>query len=230
MGFSNSRHNEVLIPDSPNISISLSISTIFKSLCKIVCDGKIGSGFLIKFFKRNKDFFCLMTNEHVITEEIIKQRKTINFYYDSESKAKEIDLFSDERYIKNFKNIGLDVTVIEILPKDDISNDYFLIPPICYMYNYNALLNKEIIIFQYPSGQFGYSNGKIKEINENEFTHSAGTEYGSSGSPVFLKKNLKVIGINKCGDNKKKKIMDILLALYLNILKIFQTIKIMKIL
>ena len=205
MGFSNSRHNEVLIPDSPNISISLSISTIFKSLCKIVCDGKIGSGFLIKFFKRNKDFFCLMTNEHVITEEIIKQRKTINFYYDSESKAKEIDLFSDERYIKNFKNIGLDVTVIEILPKDDISNDYFLIPPICYMYNYNALLNKEIIIFQYPSGQFGYSNGKIKEINENEFTHSAGTEYGSSGSPVFLKKNLKVIGINKCGDNKKKR-------------------------
>jgi len=203
MGSSDSRHNEVLIDDSPIYRIPISISTIFKSICKIVYKNQIGSGFLIKFFKRNKDFFCLMTNEHIITEEIINQKETITFYYDSESKTKDIDLYSDKRYIKHFKN-NIDATVIEILPKDDIPKDYFLIPPIDYMYNFNALLNKEIIVLQYPSGQLGYSSGKIKEIKENEFTHSAGTEYGSSGSPVFLKESLKIIGIHKSGDQKKQ--------------------------
>ena len=65
-----------------------------------------------------------MTNEYIITKEIIKQRETINFYYDSESKTKEIDLLPDERYIKNYKNNYIDVYVIEILPKDDIPKDY----------------------------------------------------------------------------------------------------------
>ena len=204
MGSSSSRKNEVLISGATINRIPLSISTVLKSSCKIVCDDKIGSGFLIKFFKRNEDFFCLITNEHVISEEIIKQRKTINFYYDSQSKTKEIGLFPDERYIKNFKDINIDATVIEILHEDDIPKDYFLIPPIDYMYDFKALLNKDIIILHHPSGEFSFSYGKINEINENEFTHLASTEYGSSGSPVFLKESLKVIGIHKSGDKNKK--------------------------
>ena len=60
----------------------------------------------------------------------------------------------------------IDATVIEILPEDNISKDYFLIPPIDYMYNFNSLLNKEIIVLQYPLGELSYSFGKIKEINE----------------------------------------------------------------
>ena len=45
-----------------------SILDILKSICKIKISNTIGSGFLIKFFKGNKDFYCLMTNEHVITK------------------------------------------------------------------------------------------------------------------------------------------------------------------
>ena len=199
MGVGESRQNEVLIKNSSINPIPLSIPTIFKSLCKIEYGEKISSGFLIKLFKRTKDFFCLMTNEHVITKEMIKQRRTITLYYDSEAKIKEIDLFPDERFIKDFTDINMDIVVIEIIPKDEISKDYFLIPPIDYMYNYHLLKNKEIIILQYPYGQLSYSVGKIKEINQNEFTHLASTEKGSSGSPIFLKDNSRIIGIHQSG-------------------------------
>ena len=171
MGAGDSRQNEVLINNSSINIIPSSIPTIFKSLCKIEYGNSISSGFLIKLFKRTKDFFCLMTNEHVITKEMIKQRRTITLCYDNEAKIKEIDLFPDERFIKDFTDINMDIVVIEIIPKDEISKDYFLIPPIDYMYNYHLLKNKEIIILQYPYGQLSYSVGKIKEIIQNEFTH-----------------------------------------------------------
>ena len=66
---------------------------------------------------------------------------------------------------------------------------------------FNELKNKEITILQYPLGQkLSFSNGIITEINIYEFTHKASTQEGSSGSPIFLKDNLKVIGIHKQGN------------------------------
>ena len=34
-----------------------------------------GSGFLIKLFKGTKDFFCLITCEHVIKKEMVNNEK-----------------------------------------------------------------------------------------------------------------------------------------------------------
>ena len=59
---------------------------------------------------------------------MIKEKKIITFYYDHESKIKEICLNSDERNIKDFREINIDATAVEILPKDDIYKDYFLLP------------------------------------------------------------------------------------------------------
>ena len=39
--------------------------------------------------------------------------------------------------------------------------------------------------------------GIIKEINKYEFTHLVNTEKGSSGSPIFLRNSIDVIGIHK---------------------------------
>ena len=160
MGVSDSRQIEFLIKN-----ISINLSTVLKSFCKIEYDDKISSGFLIKFFKSSQDFFCLMTNKQVISREIISQRKKITFYYDSGTKMKEIDLFPDERFIKDFQDLNIDATIIEIKPNDGITKDYFLIPPIDYMYNSNELLNKEVLVLDYRFGQLPYSTGKIKEIN-----------------------------------------------------------------
>ncbi len=50
-----------------------------------------------------------------------------------------------------------------------------------------------------------YSNGINKDIKNNEITHLASLESGSSGSPIFIKDTIKVIGIHKSAtvDNKK---------------------------
>lgn len=138
MGVSDSRQNEVLIKNTLINQIPLSIPSVSKSVCKIECNNKISSGFLIIFFKQNQDFFCLMTTGHVITSELIRQRKKITFYYDSGNKVKKIDLFPDKRYIKDFKDFNIDATVIEIIPSDEIQKDNFLIPSVDYMYNFNA--------------------------------------------------------------------------------------------
>jgi len=196
----NSRENEGIRPGSTIIQLpSPSILKPLKSICKIDTSESISTGFFIKFFKGEKDFFCLMTNKHVITSKLIKERKTINVYYDYESKVKEIKLNPEERFIKEFNTeLNIDVTVVEILSADDIEQDYFLLPSIGYMYNFNNLLNKEITIIQYPlGGNQSYSNGSIEKIDQYEFTHSAPTLSGSSGSPVFVKDNIGVIGIHK---------------------------------
>ena len=160
----------------------------------------MSSGFLIQLFKGRKEFYCLMTNEHVITKEMIDKKIIIDIYYDSQSKFRNIELNTDERLIKVFTDIKMDITVIEIISKDEITKDYFLLPLIDYMNNYNQLINKEISIIQYPRGEMKYSYGIIKSYEpEYEFSHNANTDEGSSGSPIFLKGTTKVVGIHKSG-------------------------------
>ena len=187
--------------------IPSSIPKALKSLCKIEIGNTISSGFFIKFFKNEEDFFCLMTNEHIIKKEMINQGIKINIYYDNEEKVKEIELNTDERFIKDFTDIieekNIDATVIEILPTDKIDTKLFLIPSINYMYKYDNLIDKEVIVLQYPGGVLGCSSGLIKYIKNYEFTHLASTEFVSSGSPIFLKDNIKIIGIHKSGKKDK---------------------------
>ena len=37
-----------------------------RSTCKIIASKNIGTGFLMKLYKGNNPYYCLMTNEHVI--------------------------------------------------------------------------------------------------------------------------------------------------------------------
>ena len=53
-----------------------------------------------------------MTNEHIITQEMINKKEKITFYYDNDKMVKEIFLNSNERYIKDFKDMNIDATVI----------------------------------------------------------------------------------------------------------------------
>ena len=112
------------------------IIKITKSICKIRIKPeknnelkvKSGTGFLLNFYINQELFYCLMSNEHVISEDMIQNKNTIYIYYDNEFKLSNIKLDEKERYIKSFKDISLDVTVVEILDKDNISKDFFLVP------------------------------------------------------------------------------------------------------
>ena len=126
------RVKERFIQSSPFEQVDRYISNVSKSICKIKIPTNIGTifgtGFLLKEYIAQELFYCLMTNEHVITKDIINKDTTVYIYYDNEFKMVNIKLDEKERYIKSFKDIGLDITVVEILDKDNIYKDYFLSP------------------------------------------------------------------------------------------------------
>ena len=117
--------NEAEIKDWDIIEIDNFLYKVCKSICKIVLSKKLGSGFLIKLYRKNKPFYCLMTNEHVIDKETIESSKKIEIFYDNEFKRIEIDLNKNERFIRDYKYMNIDLTVIEIIDKDNIHEDYF---------------------------------------------------------------------------------------------------------
>ena len=80
-------------------SLPEEISINRKSICKVDHSSKIYSGFLLKFFKQEKDFFCLVIPEEVISNELNQQNEDIKFSYDSESKQKKISLNPNERLL-----------------------------------------------------------------------------------------------------------------------------------
>ena len=114
----------------------------------------------------------------------------------------EIYLNIDERFNKDFSFKDLDIYIIEILPKDNIPEDYFLLPDYQYLSNFETLINKEIIILHFSKEY----NATINQFNKNEFSLLGINETISEGSPILLKESNKVIGIykrnniNNCAD------------------------------
>ena len=193
----NNRINEIETKVSGIKEIDINLHEVCKSICKIIYKNRFGTGFFIKLYIEEKELFCLMTNEHVITKEMIELKEDINIKYDCEKKWIKIKLDDNNRYIKYDKNI--DVTVIDI--KDKIKEKFFLIPNIDNI----DYINKDIYIVQFPEGNnLSYSEGKIKDINNNELIHDADTKAGSSGSPILLKNTTEVIGIHKQGNEDRK--------------------------
>ena len=192
------RINEVEINDRTIKDVDISLTKVIKSVCKIINENKAGTGFLIKLYKEEKELNCLMTNEHVITKEMIELNKIIDIKYNCEEKWIKIKLDENERYI--IYNKEMDVAIIEI-KKDEIKDKYFLKPNINNNIEYK---NKEIYIDQYPEGnKLSYSEGKIININNNELIYDASTKSGSSGSPILLKNTTEVIGMHKQGNIRK---------------------------
>ena len=72
MRIDSSRKDEVLLGSNNNnlIPIDINLYTVIKSVCKIIKNNLSGTGFLIKLYKNNKEFYCLMSNEHVIKKHL----------------------------------------------------------------------------------------------------------------------------------------------------------------
>ena len=173
-------------------SISPSVlSKMGKSICKIIYKKNIlGTGFLIRFYKKGKELFCFMANEHIIIKEMIESKEIIHIYYDEDKKMIKLILDEKERYI--VYNKEMDITIIEI--KDFINEkDYFLYPKINDDLNY---LNKDVFMGSYNQEGIVFSSGTIKSMNGYKFTHSMNYDTFSSGSPIFLFNTTEVIGIS----------------------------------
>ena len=198
-----------IVSSSPLEKVDRIITKVSKSICKIQIETetasktKKGTGFLLAFDIEKERFYCLISNEHVIEEKLLNKDNDIYFSYDNEFKKVNINLNNKERYMKSFKDIGLDITIVEILEEDNISKDYFLYPELKEKKN-EELIDSSIFIPQYPGGnELMNAKGKIKHIKKYEFTHLANTEQGSSGSPIFLENSIRVLGIHKEGSRLK---------------------------
>ena len=104
---------------------------ISKSICKIksetILGFKYGTGFLIKYRIEQEKFYFLLTNKNEISNNLKNiNNKNIYLSYDNGLKTAIIKLNEEERNIKYFTDIGLDLIVIEILKEDDMSDDCFI--------------------------------------------------------------------------------------------------------
>ena len=193
------RIEEIEIRTSQIKEIDVCLHEVSKSICKIRYDSCCATGFLLKLYIEERELYCLMTNQHVITKQIIEEKKFIIIKYDFGKKWIKIKLDSEKRYIKY--NREFDISLVEIISEDGIKPKYFLLPNLDDI-NY---IKQDIYVPQYPHGKnLSYSEGKIKTINDYELAYDASTELGSSGSPIFLKNTTLIIGIHKQGNKYRK--------------------------
>ena len=158
---------------------------------------KAGSGFLLNIPQR--DIKVFITNNHVLDQDFLDNEDRL--YFDIEEKEKKINLKKSR--IK-YTNKSIDYTIIEIIDDDKISD--FL--EIDENFNSNDYMKEQIFVSQYPEGkELSYSHGKIIKKDNKFLYYNVGTRGGSSGSPIILFDNLKVIGLHLgCTHNKNDKI------------------------
>ena len=99
------------------------------------------------------------------TVSIANSKNVIEVYYDNQKLKLEIPLNKDERFIRSYRYINIDATVIEILPKDNVDDKFFLSPNLDYINGYEQFEGQEIYIPQFPGEKkLSFSLGKIKLI------------------------------------------------------------------
>ena len=164
------------------------LSNIEKCVCKIIRKTKTGSGFFCEVPEKN--IKLLITNNHVIDEIYLEQGNKIAFTISENEKEiyGEIDL-EKERF--KLTNKELDFTIIEILNEDNIKK--FL-----QINNEQYKPDDELFSYQYAGGvKLGFSFGKLLKKKAYALIYDVGTKGGSSGSPILLIRNKKVIGLHK---------------------------------
>ena len=170
-----------------------------KSICKIIVETKniYGTGFFMRVDESKK---YLITNYHILSEDVINDEITIEIH-----NHKEMKLNSNNREIKYFKK-PKDITIIEIKNSDIIYNDIeFLDYDSDFLRKgYNIYDNVDVFSIEHPLGDSAAcASGRIIKIKNLEFEHNIPTDNGSSGCPIILLNNninlIQVIGIHKEG-------------------------------
>lgn len=200
--FNNNYHIPISIEQTEKIVVQMK-----NSVCKIYKGGFKGTGFFCKIpFLNSKNYlYTLITNNHVLDEGDIKLNSIISFSIGDNKLIKTIKISSNR---KNYTNKKFDITIIEIEPeKDDILKDFFLEIDENVHQDEESLRNyyekQSIYLLGYPEGsKIKVSYGIMDQLNEDRINHLCNTKKGSSGSPILLLDNFKIIGIHFGYPNK----------------------------
>ena len=173
--------------------------------CEIHKGEKRGSGFFAKIPYRNELINVLITNEHVLGIDDIIEGKNITISLFNGKNFKNIQIDSKR---KRYLNQNLDITIIEIRQDQDKIYDFLSLDKQIFNFKYNEKINNYIDIYKgqsiyllnYINGNEIFASlGLLKDINNNEIIHKCNTDKGSSGSPIILLSNNKVIGVHHSG-------------------------------
>ena len=160
-------------------------------------NGTKGTGFFCKIPYNNNILKLLITNNHIIDENILNRNEKILISINN-NKDKEI-ILEDRKY---YTNKEYDITIIEIKEKDGINHYLEIDEDIIKNKSNISYIKQTIYTIQYESDkkEASVSYGIIKGMEEKHnytFEHLCSTFNGSSGSPILNTKTNKLIGIHK---------------------------------
>ena len=183
---------------------------ILKQMETCICKIKIndindiyGTGTFCKILYPNKNNFLpvLITNNHIINEEILKnENEKITIYFEPENKNMEFNMKDRIKYTSQ----KYDITIIEIKPnKDGINNFLELDENILINNGYiDGYIHESLYILQYSKELLSVSYGILEGIecnNNYSLRYLCSTDDDSSGSPILNSRNNKLIGIHQEG-------------------------------
>jgi len=184
----------------------LILSQMKNCICKIVNDdGRKGTGFFCKIPFPNKSNLLkvLITNNHVLNENDIKNGKIIKLImYNKEQNIEKDIIIDNSRKRFTILNIdeGIDITILEIKPIKDKIDEYLEIDDKILE---AECVRKSIYMLHYPKDKILVSYGLMNDIlKSKKINHFCNTENGSSGSPIISLDNFKVIGVHYGGVGK----------------------------
>ena len=186
--------------DSLSRSAMNKINMQMDSICKIEKSESTGTGFLcsIPYPDKLHPLPVLITCYHIIGIEEIQNNKEIILKFNNETK---IIKFDKPRKIYTSDLNHYDCTIIELKEGEfkvddllEIDDNIFKVENLNKEYK-----NKTIYIIHYPKGKdIQNSVDVIKSIDysNSRLEHFASTKDGSSGAPIFILENFKIIGIH----------------------------------
>ena len=189
------------VPPLTSVQTKIILSQLEKYVCKIYPkNDKKGTGFMCKI--PNPDQFkllpVLITNNHILNENDIKEGEIIKITFDNDNYERNIKI-NKSRITYTNKDQNIDATIIEIKPELDKIKYFLDIDEKVFEDNFTEIYKKcPSYILQYPLGKdSSHSVGLLKTIENTNITHYCATDYGSTGSPILCLSNYKVIGVHK---------------------------------
>ena len=170
------------------------LNQLTKCICKIENEKGSATGF---FCSINENLKVLITNNHVIDEQIILENSKMRVTLNDDKDFKIINLKNKKYYTdKNYYT-----TILEINPEKDNIDNYLELDT--GIFEYNAIKPKSVYLLHYPridiyKQKAAVSYGIMKKaVDEYNIIHYCCTENGSSGAPILDISNNKLIGIHK---------------------------------
>ena len=205
MSINETENQEQLLNDYPKPIDIESEYKILEQMENCICliykkKGGKASGFFCNIFYENYKIPVLITNHHVIDENYIKNNKFITLSTNNEKERMSIEIKENRNY---YSNKDYDTTIIELFPeKDGISNFLEIDDKIFDKCSGTYYEKESLYLMQYPKQKLSVSYGVLKEILDFDINHCCSTQDGSSGSPILLLENKKVIGVHKEQNNQ----------------------------